>query len=275
MSADPRQSAVAVRRHGQGGGDHRRLGRLRRGRGARAGGCGLQAGAGRGQGQGAGRDRRRMPRGGRARSRRCNTRPSSEADCDAIVARRSREFGRLDILVVASGMNKVAKIDEMTPETFPRRDGRQRDAELAAGARRDQADEGAGRGRQDRADVLGARAARPSGGLHRLLRLEVGGRWHHQGARLRAWADRHHRQRDCADGVPLAADGMDVRGHRERPERAQGLSCRACRRGGWASRKIWPGRCCSSPQARRISTPATSSTPMAATRRGRHERDDA
>lgn len=47
-----------------------------------------------------------------------NTRPDSEAACDALVAAAVSAFGRLDILVVASGMNKVAKIDEMAPETF-------------------------------------------------------------------------------------------------------------------------------------------------------------
>lgn len=47
-----------------------------------------------------------------------NTRPDSEAACNALVAKAVEGFGALDILVVASGMNKVAKIDEMAPETF-------------------------------------------------------------------------------------------------------------------------------------------------------------
>lgn len=47
-----------------------------------------------------------------------NTRPDSEAACAALVQAAVAAFGRLDILVVASGMNKVAKIDEMAPETF-------------------------------------------------------------------------------------------------------------------------------------------------------------
>ncbi|WP_417597044.1 SDR family NAD(P)-dependent oxidoreductase [Pararhodobacter oceanensis] len=47
-----------------------------------------------------------------------NTRPDSEAACDALVAKAVEAFGALDILVVASGMNKVAKIDEMAPESF-------------------------------------------------------------------------------------------------------------------------------------------------------------
>lgn len=47
-----------------------------------------------------------------------NARPDTEAACAAMVAAAVERFGRLDILVVASGMNKVAKIDEMAPETF-------------------------------------------------------------------------------------------------------------------------------------------------------------
>ena len=47
-----------------------------------------------------------------------NARPDSEAACVGMVADTVKAFGRLDILVVASGMNKVAKIEEMAPETF-------------------------------------------------------------------------------------------------------------------------------------------------------------
>lgn len=47
-----------------------------------------------------------------------NTRPDSEAACDDLVAAAVTAFGGLDILVVASGMNKVSKIDEMAPDTF-------------------------------------------------------------------------------------------------------------------------------------------------------------
>jgi len=47
-----------------------------------------------------------------------NTRPDTEAACEGLVAEAVRAFGGLDILVVASGMNKVAKIDDMAPETF-------------------------------------------------------------------------------------------------------------------------------------------------------------
>jgi len=45
-------------------------------------------------------------------------RPSSEANCDAIVNAAIAKFGRVDILVVASGQNKVSKIVEQKPEDF-------------------------------------------------------------------------------------------------------------------------------------------------------------
>jgi NAD(P)-dependent dehydrogenase (short-subunit alcohol dehydrogenase family) len=45
-------------------------------------------------------------------------RPSSEAACDRIVEAAVARFGRLDILVVASGKNDVSKIVDMAPERF-------------------------------------------------------------------------------------------------------------------------------------------------------------
>src|SRR5215470_15734553 len=45
-------------------------------------------------------------------------RPSSEANCDRIVKAAVDRFGRVDILVVGSGKNDVAKINEMTPARF-------------------------------------------------------------------------------------------------------------------------------------------------------------
>jgi len=45
-------------------------------------------------------------------------RPESAELCATIVARAVEVFGSLDVLVVASGMNKVALIDQMEPETF-------------------------------------------------------------------------------------------------------------------------------------------------------------
>jgi NAD(P)-dependent dehydrogenase (short-subunit alcohol dehydrogenase family) len=45
-------------------------------------------------------------------------RPGSEANCDAIVDAAVKKFGRVDILVVASGQNKVSKIVDQKPEDF-------------------------------------------------------------------------------------------------------------------------------------------------------------
>jgi NAD(P)-dependent dehydrogenase (short-subunit alcohol dehydrogenase family) len=47
-----------------------------------------------------------------------NARPSSEEACESIVTDAVRRFSRVDILVVASGKNDVAKIIEMTPDRF-------------------------------------------------------------------------------------------------------------------------------------------------------------
>ncbi|WP_327795324.1 SDR family NAD(P)-dependent oxidoreductase [Harenicola maris] len=47
-----------------------------------------------------------------------NTRPTDESICADLVEQAVAAFGRLDILVVASGMNKVALINDMAPETF-------------------------------------------------------------------------------------------------------------------------------------------------------------
>jgi NAD(P)-dependent dehydrogenase (short-subunit alcohol dehydrogenase family) len=44
-----------------------------------------------------------------------NVRPDTETRCDEIVAAAVARFGRLDILVVASGMNDVALINDLTP----------------------------------------------------------------------------------------------------------------------------------------------------------------
>jgi NAD(P)-dependent dehydrogenase (short-subunit alcohol dehydrogenase family) len=57
-------------------------------------------------------------RAGGAEVHEVNARPDTEAACTAMVAAAVATFGSLDILVVASGMNKVAKIDDMAPEAF-------------------------------------------------------------------------------------------------------------------------------------------------------------
>ncbi len=45
-------------------------------------------------------------------------RPSSEAACDKILEAAVARFGRVDILIVASGKNDVSKITEMSPDRF-------------------------------------------------------------------------------------------------------------------------------------------------------------
>ena len=47
-----------------------------------------------------------------------NVRPSNEANCAKIVEVATARFGRVDILVVASGKNDVSKIVDMAPERF-------------------------------------------------------------------------------------------------------------------------------------------------------------
>jgi NAD(P)-dependent dehydrogenase (short-subunit alcohol dehydrogenase family) len=47
-----------------------------------------------------------------------NIRPSTEENCDKLIAATVKRFGRVDILVVASGKNQVAKITDMAPAQF-------------------------------------------------------------------------------------------------------------------------------------------------------------
>lgn len=47
-----------------------------------------------------------------------NCRPVDEVACQQLIDEAVAQFGQLDILVVASGMNKVALIDAMEPSTF-------------------------------------------------------------------------------------------------------------------------------------------------------------
>ncbi|MFT6426256.1 MAG: NAD(P)-dependent dehydrogenase (short-subunit alcohol dehydrogenase family) [Celeribacter sp.] len=47
-----------------------------------------------------------------------NTRPTDETICADLVAQTVAAYGQIDTLVVASGMNKVALINDMSPETF-------------------------------------------------------------------------------------------------------------------------------------------------------------
>ena len=47
-----------------------------------------------------------------------NERPTDAEICDDLMAQAVTAYGQLDILVVASGMNKVALINDMDPKTF-------------------------------------------------------------------------------------------------------------------------------------------------------------
>ena len=150
-------------------------------------------------------------------------RPSSEANCDALVQAAVDKFGGVDILVVASGQNKVAKIVDQKPEDFlDVMDANVTQSWLMArAASRQMIKQGKG------GKIVLMSSARGllghPGGLHRLLCVEVGGGRHHQGARLRTRRQRHHRECAGTDGVPLAADRMDVRRRRTRQDRAGGI----------------------------------------------------
>ena len=161
------------------------------------------------QGEGARRNRRGMP-AARRRGRGDRRPARSEAACDAIVAKAIARFGRLDILVVASGKNDVAKIVDMAPERFlDVMDANVTQSWLIARAA----------GKQMLAQGEGGKIILMSSargllghpaGYTRLLRVEVGDRRHHASAGMRMGADRHHGQCDRADRVPLAAHRMDV-----------------------------------------------------------------
>ena len=47
-----------------------------------------------------------------------NERPENENNCKSILDKTIEKYKRIDILVVASGINKVSKIDEMSVDTF-------------------------------------------------------------------------------------------------------------------------------------------------------------
>ena len=151
-------------------------------------------------------------------------RPNSEENCATIVNAAVDRFRSVDILVVASGQNKVAKIvDQKADDFLDVMDANVTQSWLMArAAGRQMLKQGKGGKVILMSSARGP--ARPSRRLFGLLRVEVGGRRHHQGARLRVGRRRHHRQRARADGLPLAADRMDVRRRRARQDHARGLS---------------------------------------------------
>ena len=48
----------------------------------------------------------------------CAIRPSTEADCDRLIETAIEAFGQLDIIVVASGMSDIDKIEALTPDRW-------------------------------------------------------------------------------------------------------------------------------------------------------------
>jgi NAD(P)-dependent dehydrogenase (short-subunit alcohol dehydrogenase family) len=139
-------------------------------------------------------------------------RPSSEANCDAIVAVAVQKFGRVDILVVASGQNKVSKIVEQKPDDFlDVMDANVTQSWLMArAAGRQMLKQGHG------GKVILMSSARASGtplatpGIAPQSR-----RWTALPRRSAAnGARRHHGQCARPHRVSLAAHSMDVRGYR-------------------------------------------------------------
>ena len=153
-------------------------------------------------------------------------RPDSLEDAKAMLDAALKRFGRVDQLVVASGMNKPGFIHELDYEDWQAvMDANVRGIWFMAKA------VGAHwiankRARQGAADVVGARPPRQLFRLHRLLHVEGRDRLAHPRARDRMGEARHHRERDRADGVPLQAHRLDVRRRSElgQQTRARSLS---------------------------------------------------
>ena len=150
-------------------------------------------------------------------------RPDSEAACDAIVAQTAGAFKCVDILVVASGKNDVAKITDMTPARFlDVMDANVTQSWLMARA--------AGRC-WNRVAAVRSFSCRRRGGNSGIPRATAPiaprslpstasrGRWAASGIH------RHHRQCHSAYRVPLPPYCLDVRGKRTRPGSAQGVPC--------------------------------------------------
>ena len=194
-------------------------------------------------------------------------RPRSEEDCDAIVAAAVAKFGRVDILVVASGKNNVAKIIDQTPEDFlDVMDANVTQSWLMARAAGRQMLKQGGGGKVILMSSARGLLGHPAGytaycasksavdGITKALGCE----WGDTGITVNAIAPTVFRS-------PLTA-WMYEDTERAR-ERAQGLP--RARAEGPARRARRSRRAAAVPRlrARRTSTPATSSMPTAATRR--------
>ena len=195
-----------------------------------------------------------------------NGRPANEADCEWIVEAAKLRFGRVDILVVASGKNDVAKIVDMAPERFldvmdanvtqswlmARAVGKQM---LAQGEGGKIVLMSSARG------LLGHPAGYTAYCASKAAIDGITRRWAANGGRLASPSMRSPRRcsaRRSPPGCLTTTSGPRRRGQAFSP---------ACRRGGSANRTISRDRCCSSHPGPPTSTPAISSTPTAATRR--------
>ena len=141
-----------------------------------------------------------------------NRRPNSEADCDAIVDRAIAAYGGVDILVIASGVNDVAMIGDLTPERFQKVMLANVDGAWLMARAAGNADDRARAWRQGGIHLIGAGQAGTSRRILGLLHIQIRRRWADQGAGLRMGQARHHGERDRAYRVSLAANGLDVRG---------------------------------------------------------------
>ena len=156
------KSSELIRRKRTLSAHHRRVGRTRRRGRADPGRCRLPPHADRRNCGGARGRRGRVPRAREPTVATVNARPESEAMADAMVEKAVETHGRLDILVVASGINRVGMIDEMAPDAFADvMDANVTQSWLLARAatRRMKAQ---GDGGKDRPRLLDARDSRPS-----------------------------------------------------------------------------------------------------------------
>ena len=193
-------------------------------------------------------------------------RPSSDENCDKIVKAAVDKFGQLDILVVASGLNKVAKIVDQKPEDFldvmdanvtqswlmARAAGKQM---LAQGQGGKIVLTSSARGLLGHPAGYTAYCASKSAvdGITKALGCE----WGDTGITVNALGPTVFRS-------PLTAWMYEDTSGRRPFAKA---SWPASRKAVWANRPILPAPCYSSRQRHRIFIPATFSTPTAATQR--------
>ena len=149
-----------------------------------------------------------------------NARPDSEESCAGMVARTVAEFGKLDILVVASGMNKVARIDEMPAETFDEviNANVTQSWLIARAATRQMKAQGHG-GKIVLMSSARGLLGHPAGyTAYCASKAAVDGITRALGCEARC--HRNNGQCDCSDRVSIAPDGVDVRGFRKRTKSA-------------------------------------------------------